>query len=96
MTVRFLEVASAEYRQAVDYYDAEKPGLGREFSEAVEAALHQITTFPNGWPQISARTRRCLTKRFPYGLIYQQSGDLILVVAIMHLKREPTYWRTRI
>lgn len=96
MTVRFLEVARAEYRDAVDYYDTEKPGLGREFSEAVESALQQITNFPNGWPQISAHTRRCPTKRFPYGLIYQQRDDLILVVAIMHLKREPTYWRTRI
>jgi len=40
-------------------------------------------------------TRRCRTKRFPYGLIYRCKGDEILIVAVAHLHRRPGYWHDR-
>jgi hypothetical protein len=33
---------------------------------------------------------------YPYGIVYQIRVDMIVVVAIMHLHREPTYWKSRI
>jgi hypothetical protein len=37
-----------------------------------------------------------LLKQFPYGLVYHQpESDWIEVVAVMHLHREPDYWRRR-
>ncbi len=93
--VRFLAVAEAEYRDAIDYYNAEVLGLGDDFREEVAAALQRISDFPDAWQKLSARTRRCRLNRFPYGLVYQQRPEGILVVAVMHLKREPGYWSKR-
>ena len=40
--------------------------------------------------------RRCLTRRFPYALLYTIEADYILILAVMHGSREPGYWRHRI
>jgi len=95
LQVRFLPVAEAEYRDAVDYYNGEVGGLGEEFREEVIATVRRITGFPEAWQKLTARTRRCRLNRFPYGLVYQIQADCILIVAVMHLRREPNYWASR-
>ncbi|WP_407944430.1 hypothetical protein [Maridesulfovibrio sp.] len=34
--------------------------------------------------------------RFPYAVIYQVRQDCLLVVAIMHMSRNPMHWKNRI
>jgi len=93
--VRVLSCAEREFVDAVDRYNAERPGLGYEFAEEVRFALQRIGAFPDAWPLFSPRSRRCIVSRFPYGILYQTRADRILVVAIMHLKRDPEIWRQR-
>lgn len=38
---------------------------------------------------------RCLLKRFPYGIIYAQLDERILILAVAHAKRSPGYWESR-
>ena len=43
------------------------------------------------------QVRRCLVHRFPYGVIYsvdEQSSE-VLILAVMHLHRQPDYWSGR-
>ena len=96
MRVEFLEAAGAEYRATVDYYGEKNSGLGGEFADEIARTLARIVAFPDAWQKLSRRTRRCRTERFPYGVVYQKRGDLILVVAVMHLKRDPGYWGERL
>ncbi len=71
-------------------------GLGYEFAAEVKQTLARILQFPDAWHPLSGRTRRCRTKRFPYGEIYQLRGDLVLIVAVMHLSRHPDSWKSRV
>lgn len=96
MNVQFLEPAQAEFTDAVNYYNAQNEGLGFEFSDEIQAAIVRIIEYPEAWSLISKRTRRCRTKRFPYGIIYQVRGNTLLIIALMHLHREPQSWKTRI
>lgn len=96
MNVQFLEPAQAEFREAVDYYNAQVEGLGFEFSDEVRTTIDRIIEYPEAWPLVSKRTRRCRTKRFPYGIIYQARANSLLIIAIMHLHREPRSWKSRI
>ena len=96
MNVQFLEPAQAEFTEAVNYYNGQAEGLGLEFSNEVKATILRITEHPEAWSPISKRTRRCRTKRFPYGLIYQVRGNTLLIIAVMHLHREPESWKARI
>ena len=96
MVVEFLAPAQAEFDEAVAYYDSQQTGLGSQFTEEVKRTIQRILQYPEAWAPLSKRTRRCRTHKFPYGIIYQIRGDLLLVVAVMHLHREPRTWRSRI
>ncbi len=96
MKINFLEIAQIELDEAIDYYNYEVPGLGDAFLTEVLNALDRIGEFPEAWHLCSKRARRCQTRRFPYGIIYQIREQEILVVAIANLHRKPDYWKDRI
>ncbi len=96
MKVGFLEAAEYELQCAMDYYNQQKQGLGHEFLAEIKAAVARITDFPEAWQPLSKRTRRCLTRRFPYSLIYQIRNEEILIIAVSHLHQRPMYWKDRL
>ena len=69
MKVELLAAAEAELAEAVLHYNDQSEGLGYEFAAEVKRTIARIIRFPDAWPTLSARTRRCLTRRFPYGLV---------------------------
>lgn len=38
---------------------------------------------------------RCLISRFPYGVLYSIEDDGVFILAVMHLHRNPDYWKYR-
>ena len=96
MTFSFHAAARAELNDAVDYYEECEPGRGYEFLEDVYATIARMIQYPEGWSQLSPRARRCLTKRFPYGVIYQVRRDDVRILAIAHSHRRPGYWVNRL
>jgi len=96
MNVEFLDPARAEFLEGVEYYNEQREGLGLEFSEEVRAGIRKIIEYPEAWPLVSKRTRRCRTKRFPFGIFYQVRGEMLLIIAVMNLHREPDSWKKRI
>jgi toxin ParE1/3/4 len=99
--VRILEEAAEEAVEAADWYDGERPGLGVEFAEAVNAALDlledglvPLVNMPGAAGRRGAK--RLILRRFPYDIVVQPSGDEILVVAVAHHSRRPGYWRDRL
>ncbi len=96
MKYSFLAPAREEFDEAIDFYNKRRDGLGYEFADEVERAIERILEHPRAWHPLSPRARRCRTRRFPYGVIYQIRENEILIVAIMHLRRRPGYWKDRI
>jgi hypothetical protein len=90
----FLSWAEDEFSEAVDLYNEQRPDLG--FAREVQRTFERIRHHPKAWPVFSSRARRCLTDRFPFGVLYQVRSDCILVGAIMHLKRDPMRWQQRV
>ena len=93
MIVSILRSAEAELDGAIEHYNEESPGLGFEFMDEFLKTINRIVTNPNAWQKLSPRTRRAMTNRFPYGVIYQNRGGEVLVVAVMHLHRHPDSWK---
>jgi len=96
MKIEFLPPARAEFTDAIFYYNMQSEGLGYEFAAEVKRTLERIVLYPDAWLKLSKRTRRCRTNRFPYGIIYQMREEALLIVAIMHLSREPETWKSRL
>lgn len=85
-----------EYAEAVQFYTECRVELAQAFINAVEDAIFRIVESPTRWRVIDEDIRRCLTRKFPYGILYTIEPDLILIVAVMHCSREPEYWKNRI
>jgi len=96
VTIRFLEVAEIELDQAVQWYNAQAPGLGDAFLIEVLSAADRIAQLPQAWHPLGEGLRRCRLSRFPYGLIYAIENGDVLVLAVAHLHRRPEYWRDRL
>lgn len=96
MEIRFLEIAQRELDEAIEYYNAESPGVGEQFLLEVLSTLERIRQYPTAWHPYTQNTRRCQTRRFPYGVVDQILEAEILIVAVAHLHREPGYWQKRI
>lgn len=95
MKLRILAIAKEELFDAIRYYNNQREWLGFEFALEVKETFLRICRFPEAWSKISERTRRCLLKRFPYAILYRFKEDRILVVAIMHMSRDPKKWQER-
>lgn len=95
MRLHFVTLAAQEFLAAIEYYDAQRSGLGREFIEEVERSAELISTFPSVGVPGPVNTRRVYLRRFPFALVYQAAGDLLQIVAVEHQKREPDYWKDR-
>ena len=91
MTYDFHPEARLEYLEGVAFYEERRVELGAVFTIEVEAAIERILQNPRSWPVIEQDVRRCLTRTFPYGVLYTIEGEQILIVAVMHLHREPGY-----
>jgi hypothetical protein len=96
MNYDFHPEAEAEFLDAIEYYESCEPGLGQVFAVEVFSTIERITAFPDAWPILTHCTRRCRTKRFPYGIVYSKFTDEIYILAVMHLRRSPEYWKQRI
>lgn len=93
MTFRFTSAALDELRAAALDYDQKDPGLGSRFLNEVDLTVQRILMAPEAWRRLSTRTRRCLVRRFPFGLFYQVKGPEVLIVSVMDLRRDPESWQ---
>ena len=88
----FHRLAERELNEAAKYYEFQRPGLGDAFLDEVERCLRMIAAHPEAGVIIVGSVRRRLLRRFPYALLYKLKQERIRVLAVMNLKRRPTYW----
>ena len=89
--------AENDLSESYNWYENQRFGLGNEYILRVEAALESIRYAPLVYACIYKKVRRILIRRFPYGIFYilNQKQKKIIVLAIMHVKRNPKRWKNR-
>jgi plasmid stabilization system protein ParE len=88
--------AALEFEEAVRHYRARGRVLGDRFAAEVRIAIRRIIEAPQQWRVLEEDVRRCVVRVFPYSVLYTIESDFILIVAVMHAKRQPGYWRYRL
>ncbi len=95
MNFVFHPEAELEFMDAIAYYENSSIGLGIDFSLSIHAGIVSICAFPEAWPFFHGGIKRYLVNRFPYGILYQFKNETVQIIAVMHLHREPGYWKER-
>ena len=101
LPLRLEDEASAELTDAARWYEERQPGLGRRYLQAVDTIFQQIARHPKAGapaPQVAPElgVRRAPITSFPYAVIYLELPAEIRILAIVHDRRRPGYWLSRV
>lgn len=95
MTYSFHPLASKELDEAVAHYLAIEPELAIRFLYEVDNSIDRILAYRmlgrryGKHPSMQAEA-------FEHGLVYKVVDSEVLILAVMHLHRDPKYWVSRI
>jgi len=87
----------AELENSRSWYEERSRNLGIEFLDEIDRAIESVRQAATMWPWYDEYQglRRFLVHRFPYALIYRITSSAIQIIAAMHLRRHPDYWKSR-
>lgn len=81
--------AETDIALGYEWYEEQQQGLGAAFAEEISSTIAAIQSQPLRFPRVSRTLRRALVRRFPYGVFFLVRSDAIVVVAVIHLARNP-------
>jgi len=93
---RFHPEAAAEFNEAGRYYAQIDHELGIRFYYEIEQLIGEVCTDPQRFRKFDPPARRHLSGNFPYAVIYLDKPEDIWIVAVMHFKQQPGYWKKRL
>ncbi len=94
-TVVFDWEARDELHRAHDWYRARNQEAAEKFLSALDDAVELVVEAPERWMELEPGIRRVLLRGFPYALVYAVQTEHVVVLAVMHGRRRPGYWRSR-
>src|SRR5262245_37460063 len=93
--IAFLPAAEQDYQEALAWYQARSAQAAAGFEAAMEVALQRIADSPELSPLCDDRHRFHVLRRYPYSVIYRVESGNVLVVAVAHARRSPSFWQDR-
>lgn len=91
------DAAEAEFYDIIDYYKQFDQELSYDFIQEFEIAVQRLITFPKAGHPYLHQTKRIYLNRFPYAIVYKiYKDEIIMVFAIIHMKRKSVYWEKRL
>ena len=66
------------------------------FYDEIERLILDIRQDPDRYRIFDSPVRRHFSSVFPYAVLYVDQLDRVLIIAVMHMKRRPGYWRNRL
>jgi len=87
--------ADLDVAATFDWYENEEAGLGEDFLDELRAAYDRIVDGPLAYQALRSGIRRGLLRRFPYAVYFAVEGDVVVVLAVLHVARDPAEWQRR-
>ncbi|MFH0822324.1 MAG: type II toxin-antitoxin system RelE/ParE family toxin [Pseudomonadota bacterium] len=87
--------ANLDVAAAFDWYENREPGLGKRFAEEVRATFDRIAESPFAYQEIRSGIRRAIVRRFPYVVYFVVEPGEVVVLAVLHVNRDPKEWQRR-
>jgi toxin ParE1/3/4 len=91
----FRREVSDDLDEAYLWYEARRPGLGEEYLTAVRKGLDRISAHPEMHAVIARDVRRSLIRRVSTAVYYRVEADRVLILAVVHGRRDPERWQSR-
>jgi plasmid stabilization system protein ParE len=70
--------------------------VGLAFIAAVHKAVDEVVEFPLAAETVRAGIRKKVLRHFSYNLFYAVEASVIVIVAVAHQRKRPSYWHARL
>jgi len=88
--------AETDLEVALNWYASRKEGLDQDFIDEIDKAIQRIRDNPRQFAVVKKQIRMSIVKRFPYGIYFYISDDIINVFAVFHFSRNPKVLQKRL
>jgi plasmid stabilization system protein ParE len=89
------EDAVADLGMARAFYDRQEEGLGRYFLSSLVSDLESLSFFA-GIHSVRFGYHRMLAKRFPFAIYYEVREELVIVIAVLDMRQNPSAIASRL
>ncbi|MDZ4842791.1 MAG: type II toxin-antitoxin system RelE/ParE family toxin [Hyphomicrobium aestuarii] len=96
MTLRIRPEARVDLLDAVRWYEDRETGLGAALVSEIDAVFHRVALGPSRFRTAYRGLRVALSHRFPYAVYYLEEDDDVVILAILHQRRDRKVLDTRI
>ena len=83
-----LPAVEADVAEAAEWYETRRPGLGQRFVSTIQSADKLLLANPHLYSIRFANVRRLNLANFPYSIFFFIEGDRIVVLAVLHKRRD--------
>lgn len=83
-----LRAVEADVAEAAEWYESRVPGLGQKFILAVQGVDKLLLANPLRYSVRFSEIRRLNLADFPYGIFFFVHDDAIVVLAVLHNRRD--------
>jgi toxin ParE1/3/4 len=88
--------AESDVIEIIDWYDEIAPAESLGFARELRRCKMVLAGRPTLHPYVQKPYRRILMRTYPYLIIYIDEPRCVTIVAVVHGKRHPNHWRSRL
>ncbi|CAA6678097.1 Unannotated [Lentimonas sp. CC4] len=82
--------------RGIIFYEKQAPGVGDYFYSCLRADIEELKVTGGAHRIVYRRFYRSLSRVFPYGIFYALDGGLVVIYAVVDLRRDPEFIRRHI
>ena len=87
--------AEQDIKAAYEWYEEQRPNLGKKFIDEVERRIEKVDENPDLYATVYKDIRRGLCQRFPYSVYFVKVENDVVVIGVLHQRRNPAVWQAR-
>jgi plasmid stabilization system protein ParE len=94
--IAFDVAVQSDLRNAKRYLEEQGPGLGEDFLSRVRKQFQHILLYPRTGKIVEHGVRKIGMEKFKFEIYYLVDDEEIFVIAVLHQRRHPDFWKNRL
>ncbi len=91
MKISIQPSALADLKNGFHFYERNETGLGGYFLDSIYSDIDSLQLYAGIHSTYFGRFFRLLSDRFPFAIYYQVKEEIVLVRAVLDLRRDPAW-----
>lgn len=96
LPIEYAEAVREDIDLAYSWYEDQQVGLGERFLESIGDVVSKIQIQPGRFGRIRGEVRAGMPRDFPYVVYFRLEESRIVVLAVLHGRRDPQEWLRRV